>query len=106
VVGLFKKEDREVLGAAWASFSLLAVVLAFVAVLVAVDANNDGSSAVPANAVQVSLSEFAISPASISVPLGGKLAVSNAGAVEHNLTISGTSLHTPPSKAAIPRCST
>jgi FtsP/CotA-like multicopper oxidase with cupredoxin domain/plastocyanin len=95
VVGLFKKEDREVLGAAWASFSLLAVVLAFVAVLVAVDANNNGSSAVPANAVQVSLSEFAISPASISVPLGGKLAVSNAGAVEHNLTISGTSLHTP-----------
>ena len=35
--------------------------------------------ALPAGAVQVSLSEFAITPASISAPLNGKLLVTNAG---------------------------
>ena len=53
----------------------------------------------PANGTQVSLSEFAISPATISVPLNGELAVSNAGSIEHNLTIQGTSVHTEGLKA-------
>ena len=48
----------------------------------------------PAGAVQVSLSEFAITPASISAPPNGKLLVTNAGSVVHNFNVQGTSVKT------------
>ena len=44
--------------------------------------------------MQVSLTEFAITPASISVPLNGKLLVTNAGTTVHNFNVQGTSVHT------------
>jgi manganese oxidase len=93
-VSLFKREDREALGAASAVFALLAALLAFFALIVAAHADSKTSSALPVGGVQVSLREFAITPEMISAPVGGTLVVSNAGTVEHNLTIKGTSLKT------------
>ena len=86
---LFRKEDRDVVRASTVIFTLLATAFAFIAIVVAVHADSK-TSAAAASGVQVSLSEFAISPAMINAPVGGKLVVSNTGTVEHNLTIEGT----------------
>jgi FtsP/CotA-like multicopper oxidase with cupredoxin domain/plastocyanin len=91
---LFKREDREALGAANAVFALLAAVLAFAAFIVAAHADSKKTAALPAGGVQVSLQEFAIAPEMINAPAGGTLVVSNAGGVEHNLRVKGTSLKT------------
>ncbi len=98
-MSLFKREDREALGAANAVFALLAAILAFGALVVAAHADSKTSAALPVAGVQVSLREFAITPEMISAPVGGTLVVSNTGAVEHNLTIKGTSLKTKQLKA-------
>jgi plastocyanin len=98
-MSLFKREDREALGAANAVFALLAAVLAFGALIVAAHADSKTSAALPVSGVQVSLREFAITPEMISAPVGGTLVVSNTGSVEHNLTIKGTSLKTKQLKA-------
>jgi len=98
-MSLFKREDREALGAANAVFALLAAVLAFGALVVAAHADSKTSAALPVSGVQVSLREFAITPEMISVPVGGTLVVSNSGSVEHNLSIKGTSLKTKGLKA-------
>jgi FtsP/CotA-like multicopper oxidase with cupredoxin domain len=92
-MGLFRRQDREATGAAAASFALIAMMFGFFAVVVAAHADNK-KTGVPAGAVQVTLSEFAIAPASISVPLNGKLVVANAGAAVHNFNIQGTKIHT------------
>jgi plastocyanin len=90
---VFKKEDREVLGAANAVFALVAALLALGAFIFAAHADSKAGAA-PAAGVQVSLSEFAITPPMISVPVGGTLVVTNNGTVEHNFSIAGTDLHT------------
>jgi FtsP/CotA-like multicopper oxidase with cupredoxin domain len=92
-MGLFTRQNREATGAAAASFAIVALTLAFSALLVAAHAAKK-TTGVPAGAVQVSLSEFAITPASIAVPLKGKLVVANTGATVHNFSIQGTSIHT------------
>jgi FtsP/CotA-like multicopper oxidase with cupredoxin domain/plastocyanin len=92
-VSLFKRQDREVTGAAGASFALVALVLAFAAVVVAAHADNK-TTGVPAGALQVTLSEFAITPTSIAAPVNGKLVIANAGSAVHNFTISGTKIAT------------
>ncbi len=91
---LFKREDREALGAANAVFALLAALLAFAALIVAAHADSKSSAALPAGGVQVSLREFGITPEMITAPVGGTLVVSNTGGVEHNLRVKGTSLKT------------
>jgi manganese oxidase len=92
-VSLFKREDKDAVG--WASivFALLAAVLAFGALLVAADANSK-SSAAPTGAVQVTLTEFAVTPEMISAPVGGVLTVVNNGTTDHNLAITGTDIKT------------
>src|SRR5262249_56632274 len=62
--------------------------------IVAAQADSKKSTGVPAGAVQVTLSEFAINPASIQAPLNGKLIVNNAGSVTHNFHIESTDVHT------------
>src|SRR4029453_7043994 len=52
------------------------------------------SGALAAGGVQVSLSEFAITPEMINAPEGGTLVVSNAGGVVHNFSIAGTDIRT------------
>jgi manganese oxidase len=92
-VSLFKREDREALGAGSAALAVIALVFAFSSVLVAAHADNR-KTGVPAGAAQVTLSEFSISPASISVPVGGTIVVTNSGTATHNFHVQGTSLHT------------
>jgi len=86
-VGLFNRTDKPAFGAAAASFSLLAMVLSFGA-LVAVAQDDDGGGVV-AGGTQVSLTEFAITPEMINVAEGGSITVSNNGAAAHNLVVEG-----------------
>jgi plastocyanin len=92
-VSLFKREDREAVRAGSAALAVVAVMFAFSAVLVAAHADNRTVGA-PAGAVQVTLSEFAISPAAISAPLGGTIVVTNTGTAEHNFSVRGTNVKT------------
>jgi FtsP/CotA-like multicopper oxidase with cupredoxin domain/plastocyanin len=90
---LFKREDREVIGSASLAFAFLAVVFASLAFVMAAhaDTRKVGTSA---NTVPVTLSEFAIAPAMITAPAGGKLVVTNSGTVNHSFLIEGTSVAT------------
>jgi plastocyanin len=92
-VSLFKRGDRDALGAGSAAFALIAVMFSFSAVAIAAHADNK-KSGVPAGAVQVSLSEFVITPSTITVPLNGKIVVANAGTTTHNFNVQGTKIHT------------
>jgi len=69
---------------------VLALVFAFVALVVG-HGDDDGAAG---STVAVGLSEFAISPASLQVPEGGSLKVTNNGAAVHDLSIEGTDLTT------------
>jgi manganese oxidase len=93
-VSLFTRKDREVVGTAGVVFAVIAMMFGLFAFIVAAHADSKKSVGVPVGAVQVSLSEFAITPASISAPLNGELLVTNAGTVAHNLNVEKTSLHT------------
>ena len=93
IMSLLTRKDREVAGTAGVVFALIAMMFGFFAFVVAAHADNKKVGA-PAGAVQVSLSEFAITPASISAPLNGKLTVTNAGTAVHNFNVQGTSVHT------------
>jgi FtsP/CotA-like multicopper oxidase with cupredoxin domain len=90
---MVKKEDREVVGTANAVFAFIAALLALGAFFFAAHADSKAGAA-PETGVQVSLTEFAITPQMISVPVGGKLIVTNNGTVEHNFSITGTDLKT------------
>ena len=67
--------------------AVLALVLAFTAVVMAAGDDSSAGSVSTAAPTHVSLSEFAIAPAAITVPEGGSLHVTNNGATAHNLTI-------------------
>jgi FtsP/CotA-like multicopper oxidase with cupredoxin domain len=92
-MSVFKRDDRPATGAAAASFALLAMTFGFASLVVAAHAGGN-SNGVPAGAVQVTLSEFTITPASISVPVNGKLVVANAGSTVHNFNLQGTKVQT------------
>jgi FtsP/CotA-like multicopper oxidase with cupredoxin domain len=63
--------------------------------VVAVRGGSSSSDSVEAAApVPVALSEFSISPSAIVVPLGGSLAVTNNGTVDHNVTVLDTPIKT------------
>jgi plastocyanin len=83
---------------AWV-FALVALMLALVAVVVAGQAfsrsNDAKSAAAAATGTPVTLSEFKIDPAVITVDTGATLTVKNAGTTAHNLVIEGTDLKTP-----------
>lgn len=85
-----------------AVIALIALVLSGGALIVATNSGSDGAVASSSQAaaaepetVAVSLSEFSIGPDAIEVAAGSTLAVSNAGAVEHDLVIEGQDLATP-----------
>ncbi len=71
--------------------SVFAVLIAGLAVATSGKGDSGGGS-VAAAPVAVSLTEFALSPATITVPKGGSLAVTNDGTVDHNVAITGTPL--------------
>ncbi len=78
-----------------AVLAVLAVVMASVAVVfVGRDDGSGGGSGATDGTVTVELSEFALTPAAVTAPVGGSLSITNTGSVPHNLTISGTDLAT------------
>ena len=70
----------------------LAVVMT-IAALVAAD--DDDTAASAGSSVHVSLSEFAITPSSVTAAAGGSLHVTNDGTATHNLRVVDTELITP-----------
>jgi uncharacterized cupredoxin-like copper-binding protein len=85
--------DRTV-GAAAFGVVIAALALVFASVAV-VFGGDDGSKATPGaggGTASVELSEFALTPAALTVPTGGSLEVTNAGTAAHNLTVSGTDI--------------
>jgi plastocyanin len=102
-------EQRDQMSVIGAMVGLFAVIVAVVAVgfsLRAVDraetASGGGGPAAPAP-VAVTLSEFKIEPADVTVPSGGSLTLKNTGSVTHNVSIKGaevTSADVPAGKSA------
>jgi FtsP/CotA-like multicopper oxidase with cupredoxin domain len=88
-----KREDKDVVRSAGVAFTLIAMLFAFFAFVFAAHADSKTVGA-PAGGVQVTLSEFAITPSSISVPTGGTVVVTNNGTTTHNFNIAGANLKT------------
>jgi FtsP/CotA-like multicopper oxidase with cupredoxin domain len=78
----------------------IGVILAVLALVITVgvalvgDDGDGGGAGTGAAPVAVSLTEFAITPAELSVPAGGSLTVTNDGTAAHNFSISGTDIAT------------
>lgn len=70
--------------------SIFALIM--VGVVAATRPEGGGGTAVAAGPVPVALSEFEISPGTISVPKGGSITVTNNGSVAHNVSVTGTAL--------------
>ncbi|HEX6167354.1 MAG TPA: multicopper oxidase domain-containing protein [Acidimicrobiales bacterium] len=84
-------------GGVW--FGVVLAVVALVFASVALVVGRDGSSGGDeggggGDTATIELTEFALTPATLSVPSGGQLEVVNAGAVVHNLSIEGTDVAT------------
>jgi manganese oxidase len=80
-----------------AAFGVVIAVLALVFASVAVvfggdDGSSDASGGTGTGPATVELSEFALTPSALTVPLGGSLEVTNAGSAAHNLMVSGTDI--------------
>ncbi|MGD9793799.1 MAG: multicopper oxidase domain-containing protein [Acidimicrobiia bacterium] len=95
-----ESSERSAVGLLALAISVLALILAGIGVAVA---NNDSGgsggsgssgSASAAPPSEITLKEFSIG-GTMQVSTGGKLRVTNAGSMEHNLAIKGTSLTTP-----------
>jgi FtsP/CotA-like multicopper oxidase with cupredoxin domain/plastocyanin len=92
-VPLFTRRDRDAVSSAGIALGLAALLFGFLAFVVAAHADTRKIGA-PAGAVQVTLTEYAITPTSIAAPLNGKLTVTNAGTMVHNFSVQGTQVHT------------
>ncbi|HEX8804359.1 MAG TPA: multicopper oxidase domain-containing protein, partial [Acidimicrobiales bacterium] len=77
-------------------FAAVAAVLAliFATVGLVVGAGDRADEGTAAAGATVDLSEFALTPAAVTVPAGGSLEVTNSGATPHNLTVEGTDIAT------------
>lgn len=83
-----RDQDRTVLSV----FSALTAVTAFLIAAIAVVAianKDDSSSGTSTGPVAVALSEYKVSPSTITVPVGGSLTVTNEGTMPHNLAVTG-----------------
>ncbi|HKA83739.1 MAG TPA: multicopper oxidase domain-containing protein [Acidimicrobiales bacterium] len=80
-----------------AAFGVVIAVLALVFASVAVvfggdDGSQEASPGAGGGTAALELSEFALTPAALTVSTGGSLEVTNAGTAAHNLTVSGTDI--------------
>lgn len=94
-------------GLTFEAIAVIALVVAFAAVILSVFSMSlaarsiDEHRAIPAagagggGPVAVSLTEFAIAPAPLTVSSGGSLAVTNDGTTTHDLTVDGQDIATP-----------
>jgi FtsP/CotA-like multicopper oxidase with cupredoxin domain/plastocyanin len=87
------KPDRGVGGTIALIFAALAMMFGFFAFIMAAQAESE-TGGVPAGGVQVTLSEFAVNPATIQAPVDGKLVVTNSGSIAHNFYVDETDVHT------------
>lgn len=71
--------------------AVLALVFATVGLVLGRDSDDDGAAA---TAATVDLTEFALTPATVSVPAGGSLEVTNSGTTQHDLAVTGTAVAT------------
>ncbi len=71
--------------------SIFALLMVGVVAISASDSSGSGDAEVAAP-VDVALSEFAITPAAIVVPLGGSLNLTNNGTMEHNVAVLDTAI--------------
>jgi uncharacterized cupredoxin-like copper-binding protein len=95
-MALFTNRDRDALNAGTAALAVIALVLGLAGLITAAGTNDGGGgSSAKAGGVSVGLTEYAISPASLTVASDGKLCVTNNGTSTHNLSIDGTKLQTP-----------
>ncbi len=90
---------REPAGIGVGGAAIVVAVMALVIACVAVvfgnrDSDGGGSGAADGAETTIALSEFALAPASVTVPTGGSLQVVNDGAASHNLSVTGTDLIT------------
>lgn len=83
-------------GGIWFGVVLAVVALVFASVALVVGGGGSSSSGGGGggDTATIELTEFALTPSSLSVPSGGRLEVVNAGAVVHNLSIEGTDVAT------------
>jgi FtsP/CotA-like multicopper oxidase with cupredoxin domain/plastocyanin len=91
---LFTRKDTEVVRSSVVVIGVVAIGLALIALLTAAAARRDSREGGAAGGTTVALSEFALAPASVTIPVGGKLTVTNNGSIEHNLSIDGTDIKT------------
>jgi len=94
------RTDERGFGLATTAFTLLTVVLAFAALAVAGSAlvksqDAEEKAALGGTGAQVALTEFALEPSTVEVPVGGSLVVRNNGQAVHNLKVTGTDVATP-----------
>jgi FtsP/CotA-like multicopper oxidase with cupredoxin domain len=88
-------EDRSMFTVFASLTAVMAFLLAAVGIIVVVnDDGSGGSGATAAAPVTVTLSEFKITPAAITVTEGGSLNVTNAGSMAHNLAVVDQNLKT------------
>lgn len=81
-------EDRNMFAVFASLISVAAILLAAIGIIVVVNKDSGSSTSTSAPApVAVTLSEYKISPAVISVQTGGSLTVTNSGTMVHNLSI-------------------
>ena len=81
------------------AFGVVVAVLALIVATVAIifmgdDGDSAGTLGSAPGSATVELSEFALTPAALTVPAGGSLVVTNTGSTVHNLTVSDTDLAT------------
>ena len=93
------KDDRKVLGLGAWIFSFFALIFGFGALAIAANAltkSEDAKSvaAVGGAGTKVTLTEFKVDPSMVMVDEGGSIAVTNSGAVDHDLAVKGTDLKT------------
>jgi FtsP/CotA-like multicopper oxidase with cupredoxin domain/plastocyanin len=94
-----RKQDRQVFGLGAWIFSFFAIVFGFCALAIAANALSNSEDAQSIAAVggagtKVTLSEFKIDPAMVTVSEGGSVAVTNTGTVVHDLAVKGTDVKT------------
>ena len=91
-----RQDGLAIVGVFLGALALLATVFSVGLAARAVDKADDNGGAVAATGetVTVELSEFKITPAMVSAPVGTALKVVNKGAAVHNLNVEGTDLKT------------
>jgi plastocyanin len=88
-----QRDQMSIIGILVGLFSVIVAVVAIGFSIRAVDraesASGGGGGGAASAPVPVTLSEFAITPSDISVPVGGSLALSNTGSMIHNVQVGG-----------------